>query len=129
MSQLAMTDTLMARQPIYDRNNNIYAYELLFRNSETDLHANFHSGDKATMATQAQHNNRAHRAHYRVVFITVMATLGLVALGHDTPARVFAGWGLTGATVLAILLTYRPMFRFLPRTRDARRGGRDRGNA
>ena len=81
------------------------------------------------MATQTQHNNGAHRAHYRVVFITVAATLGLAILGHDTTARVFAGWGLTAATVLAILLTYRPVLRFLPGTRNARRDGRDLGTA
>ena len=84
---------------------------------------------RANMATQTQHNNRAHRAHYRVVLITVVATLGLAVLGHDTPARVFAGWGLTAATVLAILLTYRPVLRSFPGTRNARRGGRDRGTA
>ena len=84
---------------------------------------------RAIMATQTQHNNRAHRAHYRVVFITVVATLGLVALGHDTPARVFAGWGLTAATVLAILLTYRPVLRFSPGTPKERLDGRGRGTA
>ena len=79
------------------------------------------------MATQTQQNNRMHRAHYRVVFITVVATLGLAVLGHDTPARVFAGWGLTAATVSAILLTYRPTLRLFSGERNARRGARDRG--
>ena len=63
------------------------------------------------------------------MFIAVVATLGLVALGHDSPARVFAGWGLTAATVLAIVLTYRPVLRSFPGTRKERRDGRDRATA
>ena len=80
------------------------------------------------MATQP-HHHKAQRAHYRVVFIPVMATLGLVALGQNSPARVFAGWGLTAATILAIVLVYRPVLRSFPWTRKERHDGRDPGTA
>ena len=42
-----MSDTFIGRQPIYDRNNNVYAYELLFRNSEQNF-ATINDPDLAT---------------------------------------------------------------------------------
>ncbi len=70
---------------------------------------------RATMATQA-HHDKAKSAHYRVASITVVATFGLVALGHDSSARVFVGWALTAAAIFAIVLVYRPVLRFFPGT-------------
>lgn len=42
-----MEDVLLARQPIFDKKQNVVAYELLFRNSE-DFSAEFEDGDDAT---------------------------------------------------------------------------------
>ena len=83
---------------------------------------------RAVMATRPHHHD-VQRAHYRVVFITIVATLGLAALGHDSPARVFAGWGLTAAAILTIVLVYRPVLRPFPGTRRERRDGRGSGAA
>ena len=38
----------MARQPIFDRNNNVIAYELLFRNGYENVYNNV-DGNKATL--------------------------------------------------------------------------------
>ena len=43
-----MTDVFIARQPIYDRAGDLYAYELLFRESEADQNANILDGDQAS---------------------------------------------------------------------------------
>lgn len=43
-----MDDIFIGRQPIFDRNLNIYAYELLFRGSGESFSANFRDGDSAT---------------------------------------------------------------------------------
>ncbi|MEE9422169.1 MAG: HDOD domain-containing protein [Gammaproteobacteria bacterium] len=42
-----MSDIYLARQPIYDRDLNVYAYELLFRNNKTNQ-AGIVDGDQAT---------------------------------------------------------------------------------
>ena len=42
-----MTDFLIGRQPIFDRDLNTHGYELLFRNAELDLSSSFH-GSLAT---------------------------------------------------------------------------------
>ncbi|WP_040851451.1 EAL and HDOD domain-containing protein [Thiorhodospira sibirica] len=43
-----MTDVFIARQPIYDRAGDVYAYELLFRETEADQNANILDGDQAS---------------------------------------------------------------------------------
>jgi EAL and modified HD-GYP domain-containing signal transduction protein len=43
-----MQEVLIGRQPIYDDNLNVYAYELLFRASQDQNTADFSDGDKAT---------------------------------------------------------------------------------
>ena len=43
-----MSDIFIARQPIYDRKLNVYAYELLYRASNESNHANVTDGDDAT---------------------------------------------------------------------------------
>lgn len=43
-----MADLLIGRQPIFDRNMNVYAYELLYR-SDTNNQAVFKDGDQATL--------------------------------------------------------------------------------
>ena len=42
-----MEDVYVARQPIFDRNKNIYAYELLFRDGTVNR-ASHMDGDEAT---------------------------------------------------------------------------------
>jgi len=42
------SDVLMARQPIYDKELNVYAYELLFRSNENTSEANVFDGELAT---------------------------------------------------------------------------------
>ena len=42
-----MSDIFIGRQPIYDRNLGVYAYELLFRSEQSDT-ADITDGDKAT---------------------------------------------------------------------------------
>ena len=41
-------DVFMARQPIFDRNNNVIAYELLFRSGCENAYDNV-DGDEATL--------------------------------------------------------------------------------
>jgi EAL and modified HD-GYP domain-containing signal transduction protein len=43
-----MGDVFIARQPIFDRNMDVFAYELLFRNSGESFAANITDGDRAT---------------------------------------------------------------------------------
>lgn len=43
-----MSNIFIARQPIYDRKLNVYAYELLYRASDESNHANVTDGDDAT---------------------------------------------------------------------------------
>ena len=43
-----MSEIFIARQPIYDRKLNVYAYELLYRDGDTSNHANVTDGDDAT---------------------------------------------------------------------------------
>ena len=43
-----MTDIFVARQPIFDQEMNVYAYELLFRNDSGSYDANVTDGDSAT---------------------------------------------------------------------------------
>ena len=43
-----MSDIFIARQPIYDRKLNVYAYELLYRAGNESNHANVTDGDDAT---------------------------------------------------------------------------------
>jgi len=41
-------DIFVARQPIFDRNNNVIVYELLFRNGHKNTYDNL-DGDQATL--------------------------------------------------------------------------------
>ncbi len=43
-----MTDIFIGRQPIFDKNMNVFAYELLFRNGMDSLNADVIDGDSAT---------------------------------------------------------------------------------
>lgn len=43
-------DVFVARQPIFDRRQKIFAYELLFRSNSHEENYNYHDGDRATSA-------------------------------------------------------------------------------
>lgn len=43
-------DIFLARQPIFDKSNNIYGYEILFRDNELSTQYNDNDGDNATLS-------------------------------------------------------------------------------
>lgn len=67
-----MSDIFIARQPIYDRNLYVYAYELLYRGGEEHNQANVIDGDEATSR----------------VLVNALIDIGLPELVEQSPAFI-----------------------------------------